>query len=108
MQRRRGQTLGLMRRSRCEPNATDRGAVNNEPRNKQVVLAARGDLDVGIVRRKREKNKEARVKSDIRAEEKSEFQGKTEGSNSNMGGIFFWTGSPAVIPIWSTRTRPNG
>lgn len=73
---------------------------NRGPRNKEMVWAARGDLYVAIIRRKGEKNKEARADADSRAEEeeKSEFhQGKTAGSN-NIGGIFSWIRNPAVIP----------
>lgn len=84
---------------------------NNGPRNKEMALAVGGDLYVAIIRRKREENKEARVKVDSRAkEEKSEFQGKTEGSgsNNNMGGVSLGLATLLLYQVWSTRTRPNG
>lgn len=54
---------------------------NHGPRNKEVVLAARGELDVAIVWRKRDKNEEARITADSRAaeEKKSEVQGESGG-----------------------------
>lgn len=92
---------GLCEEADASPMRPTVEMQNNGPSNKEMVLAVGGDLFVAIVRRKREENKEARVKVDSRAkEEKSEFQGKTEGSgsNNNMGGVFSWIGNPAVIP----------
>lgn len=67
---------------------------NHRPRNKEMVLAARGDLDVAIVWRKRDNNEEARVEADSRAAEekklKSEVQGGLEDVQvgDNTGEIF--------------------
>jgi hypothetical protein len=67
---------------------------NHRPRNKEMVLAARGELDVAIVWRKRDNNEEARVEADSRAAEekklKSEVQGGLEDVQvgDNTGEIF--------------------